>query len=143
MSSIELPEETVQDRIRVTDLDFQRHMGNTAFTDLFANARFTFLNNHVRPAVGQDEAFFVLVRLEVDFIRQVHHPATVETTTRPVKVGRSSLRLRQQMRSDGELVATAESVMVLAERDTGQSKPWPEEIAQWRVPLTAAPQNHV
>lgn len=140
MAAVEPPKETVRDRIRVTDLDFQRHMGNTAFTDLFANARFTFLNTYVRPAVG-DEALLALVHLQVDFLRQVHHPATVETTTRPLKVGRTSLRLRQEMRSDGELVATSESVMVLADRDTGQSRPWPKEIAGWRE-LVPAPQNH-
>lgn len=36
-----VPVTTVTTPVRVTDLDFQRHMGNTAFTDLFANARFT------------------------------------------------------------------------------------------------------
>ncbi len=120
-------EHVVEDTLRVSDLDFQRHMGNTAFTDILANARYTFMNEHVRPAVGF-EPIIALVRLEVDFKGQVHYPATITTETCLDRVGRSSLGLAQRMLVGTRLVASSRSVFVLTDRSSGEATPWPEEI---------------
>lgn len=117
----------VEDTLRVSDLDFQRHMGNTAFTDILANARYAFLTERVRPVVGFDP-IIALVRLEVDFKGQVHHPATLTTESRLDRVGRSSLGLTQRMRVGTRLVASSRAVFVLTDRSSGRSTPWPEEI---------------
>ncbi|MER6109533.1 acyl-CoA thioesterase [Streptomyces hirsutus] len=111
----------------MSDLDFQRHMGNTAFTALLANARYAFLTEQVRPAVGF-EPIIALVRLEVDFKGQVHYPATLTTETRLDRVGRSSLALAQRMLVGTRLVATSRAVFVLTDRSSGEATPWPEEI---------------
>ncbi|MER6149906.1 acyl-CoA thioesterase [Streptomyces hirsutus] len=111
----------------MSDLDFQRHMGNTAFTALLANARYAFLTEQVRPAVGF-EPIIALVRLEVDFKGQVHYPATLTTETRLDRVGRSSLALAQRMLVGTRLVATSQAVFVLTDRSSGEATPWPEEI---------------
>lgn len=133
MTGDRFPTSTVTDVVRVTDLDFQRHMGNTAFTDLFANARFAYLNDVVRPAVGFDDAVIVLVHVEVDFKAQVRYPSTVHTTTQVTDVGRTSLRLSQTMTSSEKVVATSASVLVLTDRTTGATTPWPESIAAVRA----------
>lgn len=130
-----IPVTTVTTPVRVTDLDFQRHMGNTAFTDLFANARFTYLHDQVWPELDFEQHVIALVRLEVDFAGQVHHPAVVETTTQVTRVGRSSLGLGQEMRSDGKVVARSNAVLVLTERGTGSSTPWPPAVARWAAQL--------
>ncbi|MEU2980685.1 thioesterase family protein [Streptomyces hirsutus] len=117
----------VKDTLRVSDLDFQRHMGNTAFTEILANARYAFMNEQVRPAVGF-EPVIALVRLEVDFKGQVHHPATITTETRLDRVGRSSLALAQRMLVGTRLVASSRSVFVLTDRSSGAATPWPQEI---------------
>jgi acyl-CoA thioester hydrolase len=127
-------EHVVEDTLRVSDLDFQRHMGNTAFTEIFANARYAFMNEHVRPAVGF-EPIIALVRLEVDFKGQVHHPATITTETRLDRVGRSSLGLTQRMLVGTRLVASSRSVFVLTDRSSGEATPWPEEIRALSTPL--------
>lgn len=123
----------VEDTLRVSDLDFQRHMGNTAFTALLANARYAFLTERVRPAVGF-EPIIALVRLEVDFEGQVHYPATVTTETRLERVGRSSLGLAQRMLVGTRLVASSRAVFVLTDRSSGRATPWPEEIRALAAP---------
>lgn len=123
-----VPVITVTTPIRVTDLDFQRHMGNTAFTDLFADARFAFLTDQIWPELDEQAHVIALVHLEVDFLDQVHHPATVQTTTRISKVGRTSLALAQEMSSGERIVARASSVLVLTERSTGSAIRWPAQV---------------
>jgi len=130
-STESLPVSELSDSVRVTDLDFQRHMGNTAFTDLLANARYTFLTDHVRPAVGFDDVILALVHLDVNFTGQVHHAATVKTTTQVLAVGSTSLKLSQRMESDGRVVATSTSVLVLTDRASGKPTPWPDGIRRW------------
>jgi acyl-CoA thioester hydrolase len=120
---------TTSTEIRVTDLDFQKHVGNTAFYEIFADARFKYISDVIRPIVGE-EALIALVRVEVDFTRQVHFPATLDTVTKVAKVGRTSISLTQEMFNDGHLSAKASSVLVLTDRETGKSKPWPEDVAR-------------
>lgn len=120
---------TTSTEIRVTDLDFQKHVGNTAFYEIFADARFKYISDVIRPIVG-DDALIALVRVEVDFTRQVHFPATLDTVTKVAKVGRTSISLTQEMFNGEHLSAKASSVLVLTDRETGKSKPWPEDVAR-------------
>ncbi|MBH0122199.1 thioesterase family protein [Rhodococcus sp. HM1] len=128
-------EHVVEDILRVSDLDFQRHMGNTAFTQVFANARFAFLSDCVRPTVGFD-VILALVKLEVEFTGQVHYPATIRTRTRIEKIGRTSMTLLQTMSVGEKDVASSRSVFVLTDRDSGRSMAWPDEV---RALLDSAP----
>ncbi|UYP17919.1 acyl-CoA thioesterase [Rhodococcus sp. Z13] len=126
----------VEDTLRVSDLDFQRHMGNTAFTQVFANARFAFLSDEVRPIVGFD-VILALVKLDVEFKGQVHYPAVLRTGTRLEKVGRTSMTLLQEMSVDGRVVATSRSVFVHTDRASGKSIPWPDAVHELASPVLA------
>ncbi|MGP6174353.1 acyl-CoA thioesterase [Corynebacterium sp. A21] len=122
-------EATISTDIRVTDLDFQKHVGNTAFYEIFADARFKYLSDVIRPIVGQD-ALIALVHVEVDFTRQVHFPAALDTVTRVTKVGRTSIGLTQEMFNGEHLSAKSSAVLVLTDRESGTAIPWPEDVAQ-------------
>ncbi|QGU05877.1 acyl-CoA thioesterase [Corynebacterium comes] len=122
-------EATTSTEIRVTDLDFQKHVGNTAFYEIFADARFKYLSDVIRPIVGED-ALIALVRVEVDFTRQVHFPAILDTVTRVARVGRSSIGLSQEMFNGEHLSAKSSAVLVLTDRETGKSIPWPDDVAR-------------
>lgn len=120
---------TTTTEIRVTDLDFQKHVGNTAFYEIFADARFKYLTDVIRPIVGPD-ALIALVHVEVDFTAQVHFPATLRTETAVAKVGRSSIGLTQEMFDGDRLAAKSSAVLVLTDRESGKSVAWPAEVAE-------------
>ncbi|MGO4574199.1 acyl-CoA thioesterase [Microvirga sp. 2TAF3] len=116
-----------EDRIRISDLDFQKHVNNATFTALFANARFDFLSKVVRPLIGADDQL-VIARLEVDFKGSLAYGEPVKTGTAIARVGTRSLNLAQVMKQSDRQVALAKAVFVLVDGTTRQSAAWPEAV---------------
>ena len=69
---------------------------------------------------------FVLARLEIDYLAEIHWPGTVEIGTRVLEVGRSSARFAQAIFQDGHCCARGETVVVLVDDQTHKSTPWTE-----------------
>ena len=74
-------------------------------------------------------AQFVIARLEIDFLGEMHWPGQVVIGSRCDHVGRSSLLMTQALFVDGRCAANARSTVVLMDRATRRAAPLPPETA--------------
>jgi acyl-CoA thioester hydrolase len=105
-------------RTRWTDFDALGHVTHAAYPVYLDEARDDFLTQ----AVGSfDEFSWVIVRVSIDYRREIRHPAAeVVVRTRVANVGRTSVTFAQEVVApDGEVAAESEAVLVawdIAER---------------------------
>ena len=110
------------DTIRYGDTDRQGHVNNAVFTTLFETARVGLIYSARQP-IADPDASFVIVRLVVEYKKEIHWPGTVEIGTRVTRVGTSSLGTEQALFQKGVCVATAESVIVHFDGKAHASRP--------------------
>jgi acyl-CoA thioester hydrolase len=106
--------------VRFADTDMFGHVNNAAFATYVETARLAFLRDLLggtleRP--GGEAGGIILARLAIDFRRQLLYGATAEVTTVAERVGKTSVTLRQEVISDGAVVAEASSVVVAYDYD--------------------------
>lgn len=116
-----------EDRLRLSDLDFQHHVNNAAQTALLSNARFSFLAEVVRPHLPVG-AKLVIAALEVSFVREMPYDDRVLTGTRILSIGRTSMRLEQAIFQDGQCAVHAVSVFVHVGGAQKAAAPWPAAL---------------
>ena len=116
------------DTLRLSDLDYQGHVNNAVHAVLFTNGRYNFIQRHVRPKGARDMPL-ALVRITIEYLREMHHPGEVECGTLIRRVGRSSVTFGQALFNDGKCAAVAEAVMVLLDPATRRPKPLSREVA--------------
>ena len=109
--------------IRWRDLDAYRHVNNAVYATYLEECRDE-LVEHVLAGVG-DVWDYVLARVAIDFRRELtQDDDEIVVSSAVVHVGRSSVRLREEIRTrDGELSAEAEAVLVARDPATGRSRP--------------------
>jgi len=71
---------------------------------------------------------YALVRLTIDFRRDMRFPGDVDIGTRLVRVGTSSLTFGQALFVGQDCTATAEAITVWFDRETRRGKPLPDSI---------------
>jgi acyl-CoA thioester hydrolase len=124
MSSQHVHEKRVE--IRWRDVDAYEHVNNAVYATYLEECRDEWLG----AVLGLDEGVwdFVLARVAIDFRRELkQEDDAVVVTCRAVRVGRSSVTTREEIRTlDGELSAEAEAVLVARDRETGSSRPLTE-----------------
>lgn len=131
MSAIDLASyDWTEDTIRVSDVDFQKHVHNAVFGVFFANGRYAFLGTHVRPFLPAD-SMLVVARTEIDFHASLYLGENARTGTRIIRTGRTSLRLQQVLFQGNTHAASAETVMVHV--TPNGSAPWPEAVSSLPV----------
>ena len=102
---------------RVTGLlDRQGHVNNAVFATFFETGRVT----HILDLLDPGETY-LLARIEIDYLDELHYPDTVDIGTRILAIGRTSYRLGGAVFSGERCVATAESVLVLADVACGSN----------------------
>ena len=116
------------DTLRLSDLDYQGHVNNAVHAVLFTNGRYHFIRRHVRLQ-GAGDMPLALVRITIEYLREMHHPGEVECGTLIRRVGRSSVTFGQALFNDGKCAAVAEAVMVLLDPKTRRPKPLSREVA--------------
>ncbi|SDZ97519.1 acyl-CoA thioesterase [Rubrimonas cliftonensis] len=102
----------VSERLRYRDTDRQGHVNNAVYATLFEIGRVDFLLDPDRPPAPAG-AQFVIVRLAMDFRRELRWPGTVEIATGVTRIGARSIAMEQGVYLNGEAAATAESVVAL------------------------------
>ena len=115
------------DLIRFGDLDPQGHVNNTVFSTYFETGRVLFLRepgNMLSPPGTRS----VLARLDINFLKELHWPGTVEIGIATAEIGRSSYTFAQALFRDSACVATARATMVLIDIETRRSRPLPQEM---------------
>jgi acyl-CoA thioester hydrolase len=115
------------DRLRFSDLDRQDHVNNAVFSTLFESGRVATLDRVIRPLIGP-AAMFALVRLTIDFRREMRFPGDVDIGTRIIRVGGSSLTFGQALFLGETCTATAEAITVHFDRAAGKGVPLPDSI---------------
>src|SRR3954464_4202548 len=114
------------DTIRFGDLDPQGHVNNTVFSTYFETGRVMFLRepgNMLSPPGTTS----VLARLDINFLKELHWPGTVEIGTGIAEIGRSSFTFLQAIFRKGACAATGGATMVMIDGQTRRSRPLPAE----------------
>jgi len=111
-----------QIEIRWRDLDGLRHVNNAVYATYLEIGRDAFFEEVLPEAKPWD---YVLVRLALDFRRELRfEDRRVVVSCAVERVGRSSLTLREEIRtSSGELAAEFETVVVARDSESGRPRP--------------------
>ena len=109
--------------IRWRDLDALRHVNNAVYATYLEEARDEWFVRVLGPGVNFWD--YVLARVAIDFRRELtQDDDAVVVRTRLVRLGTSSLTLREEIVTpDGTVAAEAESVVVARDPATGRSRP--------------------
>jgi acyl-CoA thioester hydrolase len=119
----------VPDLIRYGDIDRQGHVNNAVFATFLETGRVAIIHD---PTAGLQVpgATSVLARVEIDFLRELHWPGSVEIGSAVTQIGRSSYVFMQAIYCDGACAATARSTMVLINAATRRARRLPPELIE-------------
>lgn len=115
------------------DQDALGHVNNTIFFRYFETARIHMFNESgIWSAFEKNKLYVVLAKIECNFLRSIHFPETVIAQCGIVVVGNSSITIEHQIftKSNGQLVATGQGIVVCADPIAQKSVKIPEEIKQ-------------
>lgn len=115
-------------QVRFRDIDAMGHVNNAVYATYVEQARTEYF--HRILDVGLDAVPTVLARLELSYERPVRLEQSVTVTIDVPEIGRSSLPMEYEIHADGERAATATSVQVFIDPETGESSPIPERFRE-------------
>jgi acyl-CoA thioester hydrolase len=117
----------VSDIIRFADIDRQGHVNNAVYPTYFETGRVPRIYDP-KEGFQVEGCTTVLARIEIDFLKELHWPGTVEIGTAIAEIRRSSYVFAQAIFNEGVCAARARSTMVLIDRSTRKSRPLPGEL---------------
>ncbi|SDK19787.1 acyl-CoA thioesterase [Natronorubrum texcoconense] len=119
--------------VRLRDLDFMGHVNNAIYATFLEEAREAYFEDVI--GVSLTDVGTVIASLTIDYIRPIESDAEVTVAVGVAELGSSSLTMAYEIRADDEPAATARTVQVLVDRETGQSESIPGE---WRNRIDGA-----
>ena len=123
-------------RLRFNDTDRLGHVNNAVFAVMLEQGR-TELAFEAGLPVGVAGRSLVIVRLELDFLREMEWPGEVEIETWVARIGQRSMHVRQRLLLGGEECGRARTVLCVLDRATGRAAEiepaWRESLARWLV----------
>lgn len=122
--------------VRFRDVDPMDRVNNAVYVTYVEQVRAEYYEAVLGISLG--EADTVLAHLEVDYERAVELGDTVTVLMRTEELGTASIPMSYELRVDGAVVATARTVQVTFDRETGESRPIPD---RWRERITAFEQE--
>ncbi|HYZ64057.1 MAG TPA: thioesterase family protein [Acetobacteraceae bacterium] len=123
-------------RLRFNDTDRLGHVNNAVFAVMLEQGRSELAAIAGLPIEPSGQAL-VIVRLELDFLREMGWPGDVQIETEVARLGGRSFTFRQRLVHGGELCARAETVLVVMDREARRAvpiDPWRESLERWRAP---------
>jgi len=125
----------VSEIIRFGDLDPQGHVNQAVFLTYFESGRVAMFRSP-DLGIGVPGATFVMVRMEVDYMRELRWPGTIEVGTAIAEFGRSSFKAAQAIFHDGACAAMGRATLVCIDLTTRKARPIPEDaiarLSQWK-----------
>jgi len=115
----------ITDNIRFGDLDPQGHVNQAMFLTYFESGRVSMFRTP-DLGIGIPGLTFVLVRIEVDYIKELLWPGSIDIGTGVAEFGRSSFKVAQAIFRDGAVSAMARATLVCMDKTTRKSAPLPE-----------------
>lgn len=124
-------------RLRFNDTDRLGHVNNAVFAVMLEQGRSELAVEAGLP-VESDKASLVIVRLELDFLREMAWPGAVTIETVVARLGNRSFTLQQRLVLDEELCARAVTVLVVMDRVARRALPlegaWRDSLTRWLAP---------
>ena len=124
-------------RLRFNDTDRLGHVNNAVFAVMLEQGRSELAVAAGLPVESEGQAL-VIVRLELDFLREMTWPGEVLIETEVARLGGKSFQFRQRLVSGGGLCARAATVLVVMDRTTRRAVPlapeWRRALGRWLVP---------
>jgi len=123
--------------LRFCDTDMLGHVNNAVYASIYEAGRTDFLVDAglLNLSLGFSP---VIVRLEIDFIREMNWPATVVVETAIHKVGTKSIHTRQRALINGEVVSRAAGVLAVIDINTRRavalSDEWRDVLGRYLMP---------
>ena len=113
--------------LRFADQDTWGHINNVAYGSYIGEGR-TVLVGEILEALDRPDLGFLLASVKIDFRSEMHYPGIVEVGSRLLSLGKKSTTLGHGLFKDKRSVATAESVIVFAELESGKTIPVPDAV---------------
>jgi acyl-CoA thioester hydrolase len=118
--------------VRFQDLDVVGHVNNAVYATYLEEARTEYIEEVF--GVDPEQSGVVIAHLEIDYRQPVTEDTEVTVALRTREPGTSSIPMDYEIRTADGVAATAETVMVTIDYDTGETQPMPEV---WRERLAA------
>jgi len=113
--------------VRFRDIDAMGHVNNAVYATYIEQARVQYIEDVVEEPLMETGG--VVADLHMDFERPIDYEDEVTVGVRAGELGTSSIPLAYEVRADGEVAATAETLMVTFDREAGEPRPIPDS---WR-----------
>jgi acyl-CoA thioester hydrolase len=113
--------------LRYADMDMLGHLNNAVYATLFEAGRVAYVEEVLQPLTPAG-AGYVIVRLTVDFKAEARYPGIASIRTRISRVGGSSMTYLQDLRVNGQVAATAESVCALFDLEKRKAMRCPDAM---------------
>ena len=88
-------------------------------------------------SIGVPGVTFVMVRMEVDYLKELRWPGNLEIGTAVVEFGRTSFKAAQGIFHDGMCAATGRATLVCMDLKTRKATPLPqaaiERLSPWKL----------
>lgn len=114
--------------IRFGDQDSMGHVNNVALAQYFEVGRTAYIYDMIRAAGAEGRIEFILARVVIDFVRELHYPGAVEVGSRLTRLGRKSLTSGYGVFRGDQCIATSEAVNVFYDMATRKSAPPPADV---------------
>ena len=115
-------------QVRFRDIDAMGHVNNAVYATYVEQARTEYF--HRVLDTGLDAVSTVLASLELSYEQPILLDQSVTVTINVPELGRSSLPMEYEILADGERAATAKSVQVFLNSETGEPYPIPERFRE-------------
>ena len=117
--------------VRFRDLDAMGHVNNAVYATYLEQARADYYADVVDVSLSAVDT--VLASLSITYQRPVTAEETVTVAFGVGDLGESSIPMEYEVRTENGVAATAETVQIVFDRETGESRPIPPE---WRDRIT-------
>lgn len=112
------------------DMDSLQHVNNVQYIRFFETGRLELLEQSgMLEEMKQEQKFFVLAKIECNFLKQVTYPDMMEICTRIKSIGNTSYVVEHAIFTQNHgLSAFGDGVVVLVDAATGKKTPIPENL---------------
>ena len=116
--------------IRFSDQDSLAHINNVALSQYFEVSRTAYVYDVIRKAGPEAEKSveFILARVVIDFVRELHYPGKVDVGARPIRLGNKSMTSGYGIFKGDQCIATSEAVNVFYDMSTRTTMRPPEDV---------------
>ncbi len=121
-------------RLRFNDTDRLGHVNNAVFAVMLEQGRSEMAVEAGLP-LGGDAESLVIVRLELDFVREMMWPGEVLIETEVLRLGGRSFTVQQRLVHDNEVCGRAQTVLVVLDREAKRAisiDPWREALEAYQ-----------